>query len=888
MSRPVRNLLEPLLSAYDSSAMFAAVCGAHDLGKADPVFQGQLLSSRREDFAGHLAALDLPLPDARWASSVPPGPVRAHLRHEAVTGKALRERDVPGWVCSALAGHHGRYLPDLDRKWPAIRSRDNTLSGWAATQDELLGDLLAALDLPVDALSTIEPAPRGVLVPLLTGLVSVADWLASDDRFLDHDHLGLLEDPAAYMAARTEQARTQVREELGLPVPRQGAFADLFAGMQPTRPAQAWATGLDHGPGLSVVTVPMGEGKTETALWMHASRSDLREGLLFGLPTTATADAMLERVLGFYADADGLVHLAHGKAVLNDLYRPSNARPVGICDTDHDIGHDTGRPGAAGAGGLRPGSWFRGRHRALSAPVTVATCDQVLAAALAHKFNPVRLAALAGKHLVLDEVHTYDPYQDRLLIRLLGWLGAYRTRVTLLTATLPTRRLGAYHQAYRDGWLGTAPAAEPMELAARYPSVTRTVGDDFEQHPVNAHRTYTHRIQVRPIGGGQHRLSDTAAAVHEQRAAHPEARIGVIVNTVDRAIDLADALESAPGATAPVLLLHSRMTFAQRRHAVQQLLDRAGKSGPAGPLTVVATQIAEASLDIDFDVLLTDLAPMTSLLQRAGRQWRHSDPHGDGTWTHPASRSGRRGDPVLHVLVATAPDGTLDRSARFPYTQAELAKTWRAPAALDRGNRTELRVPDDLQAAVDAADVSFADLETSPDAEEDLRDLTEHLAAASLANDAGSRIGLDATSLDRAARRNDDWDANPTLSALTQGQLWQEEVVTRLRDTDSMMVLLVDPTRAHPHAWHGETDDLVDLSDRDDVLEVLDHVIPTSGVTATELRKVAAAHRPSSWHEHAPALLRDIAALPLTALPARYALTDRGLERRQTITLETS
>lgn len=850
-------------------AALTLIAGSHDLGKVDPVFQGQLLTTRDDGFREHLAGLALPVPDEAWlrraqAVVAQPGAStagsRRRLRHEAISGHALHRAGLPAWSCAVASGHHGRYqLGDQPRPVVVDHLRFLDTTAWSTVQDELLAVVRSIVAGTVRLPATIDAAA----IPLLTGLVVLADWLASDEEFLGSAPLNLLATPERFWQQRRADATEQVLGKLGRPVRRAATtFEELFPDLSgPRRPVQQWAVETEQSSGLTIATVPAGEGKTELALWMHASGADVGDGLLFALPTTATADAMLTRVLDFYRGSDGYAHLAHGRAILNAFYTPSGTDPRGVCDDEP---------------GLRPASFFRGPHRALTAPITVATCDQVLAAAVSHKYVPVRLASLASKHVVLDEVHTYDPYQDLLLCRLLGWLGAWQVRVTLLTATLPTARLHRYLQAYRRGWTGGDVGTELPP--AVYPAVSRVTGAAVQQIPVAARRSYTHRLYAHRLPGGSRFTAVTVQTATAVRAAHPDARLGLIVNTVDRAIALTRTLRAAG---EDVLLLHSRMTHRQRAAAAAALAARCGKGAPSGRVTVVATQIAEASLDFDLDVLLTDLAPMPSLIQRMGRQWRHSDPLPGGGWAHPSQLTGRAGDPVAHLLIAVDADG-LHPAAHYPYTRAELLKTF---TALDDGTRSTLAVPDDVQPLVDAADVTFADLDDpdldDPDQEDGWHAaLAEHLGSTATAQALAADSGVDISDLREAWSAEPRPDGHPWLHRLTRGQLWRGEAVTRLRDPGDADLLIYDPTGTHRHAWPGDPAQLPTRPPIETLRDVLGHVVPVTGRIAATSRRHGLPLVPDD--AAGPPLLAGVVALPVAALPGLgLRLTDDGLERTE-------
>ena len=879
ISRPIRELISPLFGD-DPRGGFALLAGAHDLGKLDPLFQGQLLSagSQRQEFGEYLKELGLPLPDGALVREFTcyDQPRRAHLRHEALSAHVLEQQQTPQWACASVAGHHGRYQPDLSPVQTArIGEHRRTLDGneWSDLQQRHLSILSDALGTSVGAYQERLAPKHGATIPLLTGLVVLADWMASDESFVSSAPLEKLDgDPRSYLESRRAHAEESLDRHLGRPVQKGGQFNELFA-FEPDRPVQQWADTATHGPGLTVVTVPTGEGKTETALWIHAARTDLEEGLMFALPTTATADAMFDRVRDFYAGTDSLAHLAHGRAILNAFYAESDVRPTSICDEDN--------PEAVPGVTLRPSSWFSGRHRGLTAPITIGTCDQVLAASLSHKYLPIRLAALANKHVILDEVHTYDPYQQRLLVRLLGWLGFFRSRVTLLSATLPVQRLNECMNAYRNGWNRfdeDAIAADDELVKNAYPSVVRTTPEGgVETIELTAHRTYTHEITVRTTSGaGEEFNATTAELVHGHWQAGEHQRIGLIVNTVDRAQQVARLLRLMDH---DVLLLHSRMTADQRSSATRSLMDKCGKTSGPGPVLLVSTQIAEASLDIDLDLLITDLAPMASLIQRFGRQWRHSTPHVDGTWEHPSHLQYRSGNPRAIVLVPMGDDKQLHPRGHYPYTRAEMNKTLRESAALDGGERTRLRVPEDIQCAVDAANVSWDDLVEIDD--ESVAELTEHLAGSSTAAQMAKLAGVDAGTLANNWRGNGSWEASDTLHQLTVGTLWNEEAVTRLRDGEALQVLVCDPSGTIPGAWQGSIESVLDVSGRTQIIKILGHVIPVSGALAKKLREAATPFVPAAWVEHRSPLIRSLVPVPVGSLAGIAELTVDGLVKSE-------
>lgn len=857
LAAPGRAWAAELLGEHAREA-FRLLAGLHDLGKADPVFQHQL----NRDRSSRPSWLD-----PRLLDDVLSKELRESSRHEAATGAAVAARGCPlGAV--VLAGHHGRWAPEPDPYQRDVLAHYRAVANahYGLARSRLIEVLLQALGLPRVPPLLID-RDLSVLIPALAGAVTVADWLASDEAFV-HGGVGVplaLEHPGSYLARRSDEAGKAAPDLLGRPFVRRGAFSALFGGRTP-RGVQTWTDRVEPSGGLTVLMVPPGEGKTEAALQLHA-RLPGEHALFFGLPSTATADAMFERVQAFYGNEEPtLARLAHGRSALHSFYDPTPARPVGVHDEESE------------SVGLTPGSWFRGQHRALAAPVTVGTSDQALAAALSHRYVTVRLASLSTKHVVLDEVHTYDPYQQELLVRLLGYLGAARTPVTLLSATLPSRQLRRAVAAYADGWCRYRAASDRTGLpdVAPYPGVV-TTDRDGRVHvvaDVEVRRRYVHRVQLVRVDADRAQRARQTADV----AARLDGRVGVVVNTVDRALAVAHDLQASG---IPVLCLHSRMTASQRDEVTQQVLARHGAGSPEWrPPVLVGTQVVETSLDLDLDHLVSDLAPASSLVQRSGRQWRHSEVFDDGAWNHPKAVAAvrcRADEPVLHVLGAwTEDDDRWDLAAgsHLPYFRGELRRTLAALRALPNGR---LRVPGDVQELVDRSYVSF-DAMIEDDGDQGLLDdVMDQVAEDRSRARRALEAGVDARELRRSFRWGA-WEGNSQLHRLTQGRAFRDDAVTRLTYDDggpAERVLLLDPAGTTPHAYAGDVDRAQAADERSAVLEVLRAVVPVGGALGRRLRE-----RCLEWDPPAT-VLRDVVPVRLADVRDLVRLTDLGLERAE-------
>ncbi|MCY3756108.1 MAG: CRISPR-associated helicase Cas3', partial [Acidobacteria bacterium] len=377
--------------------------------------------------------------------------------------------------------------------------------------------------------------------------------------------------------------------------------------------------GLPDGPVLALIEDATGSGKTEAALIL-ASRmmaAGKGNGFFFALPTMATSNAMLgrlEAVAPRMFDGRPSLALTHGRAGMNELFRQI-------------LGRDGSDPGA----GPSCGSWLANdRRRILLADVGVGTIDQALMAVLPTRFNTLRLRALSGHILIVDEAHEFDPYMEAQLQRLLQFHAMLGGSAIVMTATLPLGMRAGYAKAFQRG-LGLR---RPREVEGRAYPMLNVIGrsiDSVEPDPVPA--------TCRDLA--VQRLGDEEAAARLLQAGSQEGMACVwIRNSVSGAIASAMVLREAG---LQVDLLHARFTVADRlkqEAAVQRCFGRDG-AGRTGRV-LVATQVVEASLDLDFDLMVTDLAPIGSLVQRAGRLWRHMD-------LRPAAKRPVAA-PLLHVL----------------------------------------------------------------------------------------------------------------------------------------------------------------------------------------------------------------------------------------------
>ena len=538
----------------------------HDIGKVSPGFVGKYF----------MPLLETAAPD--WATIYRTG--RTETNHATIGARALQRlfglpADHP--VVLAVSAHHG-FKPDS-----LLTTRDGN---WQNERAALVRALAAEFSAsPESALAAATDAE------LLAGLTCVSDWIASDDEFFPP-----ADPPLSPSAARARAAEAVSACGFARPSFRRGlSFRDIF-GFDP-RPAQAAFLEEVAAPGVYVLEAPMGAGKTESALFAayRLVASGVHSGIYFALPTRLTSDRIHERVESFLravSDTPAPVKLAHGQAWLKEF-----------------------APGAEGSDATasrRPPPWFNPSKRGLLFPYAVGTIDQALLAVLNVKHSFVRAFALAGKVVVLDEVHSYDAYTGALLDELVARLRRLGCTVIILSATLTATR--------RAALLGTSlPASDAYPLLTGLPAADAVpVVRPLPPPPSRA-------VRLRWLDATAD--APLSLAIEKARAG---CNVLCIANTVATAQDWFRALQSGlrEGDAFPVGLLHSRFTGADREALESEWMGRLGKSPadrPRGSI-LVATQIVEQSVDIDADWMLSELAPVDMLFQRLGRLWRHNRP----------------------------------------------------------------------------------------------------------------------------------------------------------------------------------------------------------------------------------------------------------------------
>src|SRR5271157_1897196 len=423
-----------LKNAGDAGRLIAFWASLHDLGKASPAFQDHpyMPHSLRKKIQRDLETAGFELPPRTNSEK--------RARHEIISTSALKDEgalakystlpdSLAELIAQIIGGHHGAW-PQTERFSPAqLKPVDRGNMGWLTARQALVQDLVKVFQPPAINNFLPDTLKDNIMLTLVSGIVSVADWLGSDEENFPYERNILpLESYTAHSLqhARYALLRADWKSTLAMP---QFDFGRVF-GFSPREAQQQVSNALNQLalPALAILEAPMGSGKTEAAMAVYAQWASETgdSGLYIAMPTTATSNQMHTRVADFLTtqfgkDIEPL--LVHSQALLRDAPAEN--------DAVEEQGNEGNRANAQ--------AWFLPRKKSLLAPFGVGTVDQALMSVLQTKHFFVRMLGLSHKVVIFDEVHAYDAYMSELFERLLIWLRQINVSVIVLSATLPDK-----------------------------------------------------------------------------------------------------------------------------------------------------------------------------------------------------------------------------------------------------------------------------------------------------------------------------------------------------------------------------------------------------------------------------------------------------------------
>ncbi len=520
----------------------------------------------------------------------------------------------------AVLSHHGQplqlegNLPDNPRLWRPVGDLD-PVQGVQRISELVRQWFPAAFETGTPPLP---PAPD--FQHMFLGLCTLADWIGSNQEWFP-----FCDQPDSQYMDRARSIAEYAIRKVGLDLSGQRAavasegpdFSSLFQ-FSPNAIQRAAVDDTPLNEQLAIIESETGSGKTEAALWRfaHMYREGLVDGLYFALPTRSAAAQLHRRVKSFVENLFPAGHTPPVVLAVPGYDVEEDADSIALEYNSHSAGHREGeeRPWAS-----------EGPKRYLASQIAVGTVDQAMMAALRVRHAHMRAACLARNLLVVDEVHASDTYMRRILRALLDSHVSVGGYALLMSATLGSVAR-TYWLSNRPRSIDDAPTLDEA-IAAPYPAISVRSSGNAPRGTGENDRQKTVTMTAQP------RMPDhRSVAAQALEAARAGAKVLVVRNTVGYAITTQRALEEIASTAERVLLFsheatltlhHGRFGPADRRLLDHEVERRLGRDRPPGGMVVVGTQTLEQSLDIDADLLITDLCPVDVLLQRIGRLHRH-------------------------------------------------------------------------------------------------------------------------------------------------------------------------------------------------------------------------------------------------------------------------
>ena len=641
------------LSRKETVDFVGYLASVHDIGKIEPLFQQQ-----------DKAALSL----LRENGMAIDAPKLQGIRHEQ-SSMAILKRIWGSEGADRISRNLFAKITKAHHQGKSGKGKKEFLQEWIELQNQfelqMRSVFLEGAACPIPTVQKEE----GALSALLLGIVILSDWIASGSQFSKAEHW-----------AQEESFHTRVKEEsesffrLGGFVPESVQWGDSFCGVWPNIPEDGMRTlqreteryfqETEERASLLLLEAPMGEGKTEAGMYaaLQMAKQWGKEGFYVALPTSATANQMVGRMRALLKlhQTEDSVRLLHAMAWLVDSQPGESTSPD---ERDTIV------------------RWLAPVRRGLLSPYAVGTVDQAMLAATQVKYGVLRLLGLSNKVLVIDEVHSYDVYMSEIVVRLLEWCRALEVPVVMLSATLPPNMKQKLFEPYaKSVETGAYPAIATVSESGRV--VTRVI-------PPSG-RKLTVQTAIKPFLHQPQQIAELAV-----ERVRDGGCLCVLLNTVKQAQETYSAIKRIYN--GKLILFHARFPAERRDEIEKECLELFGKDKSKRPeqAILVATQVVEQSLDVDFDTMITAIAPIDLLLQRMGRIFRHEN----------SPRPAHLQSPSQWILIPKE-DGSFGADEMI-YPPCLLRQS-----AFLLAQRSEISIPDDLaQLVADGYDSEKAPVE---------------------------------------------------------------------------------------------------------------------------------------------------------------------------------
>lgn len=639
---------------FDSTVkVISYLVSLHDIGKIHPLFQ-----SMNEDL--YQVLLDT-YPDSKMYLTIH----KQKFHHEWYSKDVIRgifsdqgyERKLRNAYASVLSLHHqraqnGEWSNEFPQEWSeAQRELEKEMRSF------FLGDV--KLTFPQNAT---------VVFTIITDILILSDWISSS-FFQNAENMTLNQ-----IKKRAIDIEKKLKLISDACFPEVKELKNMFPFIDHPRPLQTAFDSLSDKARLTIIEAPMGEGKTEAALYCAAKlcAANHKRGVYIAMPSQATSNLMCSRMNDMLKEIGcDESRLLHSMAFLNE-------EDDVVLKTEEEQEIE---------------KWIKPTRMGFFGENAVGTIDQASASVLKMKFSILRLLGLTNKVLIIDEIHAYDTYSSTIIKDLLSWCSKLNIPVILLSATMRISQKKTYLSCYGIDIM-------PDE---HYPLITQVLPTgEVKEMPIEATNHYYYKF--RPIRIGLFNREKWIAQRAIEKAKNGGC-VSVIVNTVRDTQAIFKCLREEAPANMEVLLFHSRYIVKDRNEIERRCIRMFGKNWEKRPqkAILIATQVVEQSLDLDFDYMISELAPIDLLLQRAGRLHRHRE----------HKRPSGLEEPILEVLVPETSESDLEKRYRAHSSVYDPLVLFNTEQAL-KAERA-IKVPEDIRSLVEGvySDVPDGDAATA-------------------------------------------------------------------------------------------------------------------------------------------------------------------------------
>lgn len=588
-----RQILEQMqkcihLGNQETLHLIMYLVAMHDIGKCHPIFQIQADISEIQDIFHQNPKLKYPLQGIKnYRHELGSASIARRIWQQENIFDQRMQRSFSNILKLHHQGKHGRdyFIQKGTSPWAGA-------SFWIEAQNEIEQKFREEFSLP--DISSEQIGHTDAVCMMIMGIMILSDWISSSE---------ILSNTFEYEPEEVEKKIMEFVKPIGIDEGISGLphrkLTDLWAFMTDSslrplqRDLQKYVLSHAEAPLAMILEAPMGEGKTEAGIYaaMYMAEYWHKQGFYIGLPTAATSNQMVGRVNEMLKEHHiNPAHLIHGTAWMYEDH------PIHIEDSDDQSQAER---------------WLMTPKRKMLFPLSVGTVDQAMMSVLKVKYGILRLLGLENKVLIIDEIHAYDAYMSDIILRLLQWCKELEIPVVMLSATLPSEKKNKILQAY--GILQEVTDRAYPQITAVYSGKSETVDvqGSYQHNHYDMHISVAFK-DIQKIGEfALDKISEGGC-------------ICVLVNTVKKAQEVYRYLLKS-GTDAKLMLFHARFSAARRQQIEQECVQLFGKDISHRPkkAILVATQVVEQSLDVDFDAMITEIAPIDLILQRIGRVHRH-------------------------------------------------------------------------------------------------------------------------------------------------------------------------------------------------------------------------------------------------------------------------